>query len=550
MRPRIFEKANAVVRGRLLNTRAVSRTSRSRSDAEVTATSKTKKQLPAELRRLVPQRLVFLCRLEFVVWCVAFIYMAVTPFLPGVTTTHSVLLPQFILSALMAASSVAVWRVAANSSRTSEGLLSLGLVFCILTAAAVSMIENGLPYRDRPTPSGVSFACVWVVFYPLVVPARPRIAAVTAFLGALMPALTLLVMRPVGLSDRSFTDIGAMVLNAGVATLLASVSSRFIYRLASSIDEARELGSYRLLDKLGEGGMGVVWSAQHRYLARSAAIKLVKTDMDTASGESDVFAYGQFEREAQAIASLESPNTVALYDYGISDEGQLYFVMEHLSGLDLETLVVKYGPVSPARMVFIVRQVCASLEEAHHHGLIHRDIKPSNIMLCRYAEKFDHVKVLDFGLVQNEASSASELGAGPIMGTPAYIPPECLKPPFKIDARGDQYALASVAYWLVSGLLVFEGKNGSEVATKRLLHPAPSLTSRGVQVPPALEECILRGLAREAEDRYPSISEFGAALADATAQPWSSEMAFSWWSQQAALPMTEDDHFARTVTIR
>lgn len=522
--------------GRTL-TRAIPNPSRKANDRHQTRTMGVV-TLPAELRRLVRQRLVFLAKLEVAVWCIAFLYMSITPFLPGVTTTHLVLLPQFIVCVLMAGASGSLWRIASDKNHSPEYLLSLGLAFAVLTAGAVAMMENGLPYQDRPTPSGVSFACVWVVFYPLVVPARPTLAAVTACIGALMPAVTLLIMRPIGISDRSYTDIGAMVLNAGVATLLATVSSRFIYRLANKIDHARELGSYRLIRKLGEGGMGVVWTAQHRYLARSAAIKLIRKTNTPKPGADVHLTYEQFQREADAIASLESPNTVALYDYGVSDDDDLYFVMEHLHGVDLRTLVKRHGAMPTGRMCYLIRQVCDSLEEAHTLGLVHRDIKPANIMVCRYAGKYDHVKVLDFGLVQrNTANSESDIPAR-IVGTPAYMPPENLKPPYRMDSRGDLYAVASVAYWLVSGLLVFEGNTDVDIAVKRLKGDAPTLRSRGIDIPECLESVIMQGLARHPQDRFESVAMFSQALADAATTDWNNNDAKQWWNEVGVLQNT------------
>ena len=179
---------------------------------------------------------------------------------------------------------------------------------------------------------------------------------------------------------------------------MAYVGARVLFALGNEVRKARELGSYRLLERLGEGGMGEVWRARHRLLARPAAIKLIRLLASPSIVGSETAS--RFEREAQAIASLRSPHTIDLFDFGIADDGTFYYVMELLDGLDAERIVKMFGPMPAARVIHVIRQVCHSLSEAESVSLVHRDIKPANIVLCRYGEDYDFVKVLDFGIVK------------------------------------------------------------------------------------------------------------------------------------------------------
>ena len=190
---------------------------------------------------------------------------------------------------------------------------------------------------------------------------------------------------------------------------MAYVGARVLFALGNEVRKARELGSYRLLERLGQGGMGEVWRARHRLLARPAAIKLIRPPAAPSIIGSE--AASRFEREAQAIASLRSPHTVNLFDFGIADDGTFYYVMELLDGLDAERIVNKFGPMPAERVIHVIRQVCHSLSEAESISLVHRDIKPANIFLCRYGEDYDFVKVLDFGIVKAIHEPAHRSGA-------------------------------------------------------------------------------------------------------------------------------------------
>ena len=225
------------------------------------------------------------------------------------------------------------------------------------------------------------------------------------------------------------------------AVAFAYISARVVYGLGREVAAARRAGSYQLEELLGEGGMGEVWRARHRMLARPAAIKLIKQDADGGTDRRTATDVVQrFEREAQAIASLRSPHTVELFDFGIADDGAFYFAMELLDGLDANALVRRFGPIPAERAIHLLSQVCHSLSEAHSRGLVHRDMKPANVFVCRYGEELDFVKVLDFGIVkelQGESGDAGLTNADAIQGTPAFLAPEQALGATDLDGRCD-----------------------------------------------------------------------------------------------------------------
>jgi serine/threonine-protein kinase len=314
---------------------------------------------------------------------------------------------------------------------------------------------------------------------------------------------------------------------------VAVVISHVVTGLGRQVAKAREMGSYQLGELLGRGGMGEVYHAKHRMLARPAAIKLIRPEMlggnDPAAAQ---LAVTRFRREAEAAASLRSPHTVELYDFGVTDDQTLYFVMELLEGLNLESLVRQHGPLPAGRVVHILRQVCASLEEAHVRGLVHRDIKPANIHIGRLGIVYDFVKVLDFGLVKPvtgtlERSLATE--GGLVIGTPGYMAPE-IALSGTVDARADLYSLGCVAYYLLTGRQVFEGDTMMRVFAHHLqTAPTPPSQRGAAAVPPDLERLVLSCLAKKPEDRPQSAAELDRQLAGADVEHWTQVQAQQWW---------------------
>ena len=316
------------------------------------------------------------------------------------------------------------------------------------------------------------------------------------------------------------------------------MSARVVYGLGREVAKARELGSYRLEEKLGQGGMGEVWRARHRMLARPAAIKLIRRSPagEVREGISEV-ARRRFEREAQVIASLRSPHTVGLFDFGIAQDGTFYYAMELLEGLDADTMVRRFGPVVPERAVYLLRQVCHSLIEAESYGLVHRDIKPANIFLCRYGVEYDFVKVLDFGLVK--AFDGGKPGAGPgptltrdhvIQGTPGFMAPEqVLGAP--LSGSADIYATGCVAYWLLTGQLLFAADTPMGLLMDHARTPPTPPSARSeLPIPEALDRLVLSCLAKDPAER-PRAKELSRYLADiGRANAWTEERARDWWA--------------------
>jgi DNA-binding NtrC family response regulator len=311
---------------------------------------------------------------------------------------------------------------------------------------------------------------------------------------------------------------------------------------AALLDEGVPLGHYRLMEKLGEGGMGEVWRARHQLLARPCAIKLIRPDM---LGESKrEAATERFRLEARTIARLTSPNTVRLYDFGVSETGSFYFVMELLRGMDVAALVQRFGPVPPERVVSVLRQTCRSLGEAHAAGVLHRDIKPHNLFLCRLGLEFDVVKVLDFGLVKSLRDADANLTVdGTLTGTPGYMPPERVLGA-AADERSDLYALGCVAYWMLTGRTVFTGEPMAMMIHHARTPPQRPSAVLGRPLPERLEQIVLACLEKAPEKRPASAVELWRALTDLSLTPWTSESAETWWGEhlpELSRPSSDND---------
>jgi eukaryotic-like serine/threonine-protein kinase len=359
---------------------------------------------------------------------------------------------------------------------------------------------------------------------------------VAGLISASMNPVGMLIARARGTWD--FGPIGNVFvmhypdyLLVGVSTLIAGV----MMRLGHKVTSARELGSYHLGELLGRGGMGEVYRATHRMLARPAAIKLIRPEMITGGNPEEAdLALRRFRREAEVAASLRSPHTVELYDFGVSEDRTLYYAMELLEGMDLETLVRTHGALPANRAAYILEQVCQSLAEAHARGLVHRDIKPANIHVGTLGLQHDFAKVLDFGLVKAAAGGAelSQMtAAGFAAGTPAYMAPEMVLSD-EIDGRADLYALGCVAYYLLSGKVVFEAANPVQAIGRHLRDaPAPIAERSGIAVPAPLERLVFDLLAKRPEDRPQSALEVSRRLAAIDLEPWTEEKAALWWRE-------------------
>jgi len=288
-------------------------------------------------------------------------------------------------------------------------------------------------------------------------------------------------------------------LGGALTTALAAVTGR--------AKKPARVGPYTLDEKIGEGGMGVVYRATSRSASRRAAVKLL------APGRSGERALARFAREAELTSRLHHPNTISVFDFGPTADGGYYYAMEYVEGQDLEKLVEREGAQAPARVAHLLAQLAASLAEAHAAGLVHRDVKPANLMLC--AGRGDRLKVLDFGLIK-------QLDAGPdvtrtdelsVIGTPLYLSPEALVAPDAVDARSDLYALGAVGYFLLTGHAPFSGRNAVEVCAHHLHTVPESPSSRlGRAVPRALEALILQCLEKSPSHRPASAASLERAF--------------------------------------
>jgi len=294
------------------------------------------------------------------------------------------------------------------------------------------------------------------------------------------------------------------------------------------------LGSYRLVSPLGSGGMGEVWRADHRLLARPAAVKLIRHDVPSGARRDDLVR--RFQREAQVTASLRSPHTVQLYDFGVNDSGSFYYVMELLEGLDLHRIVTRFGPQPSERIVALLRQTCRSLAEAHGRGLVHRDIKPANLFVTRLGTEYDYVKVLDFGVVKEASGQDTTLVTrGGMQGTPAFMPPEIAMGDRPIDGRADLYSLACAAYWALTGQPPFEADTAGQMILPHVQSPPIPPSERSeLPIPPSLEALLMRCLAKDPDGRPVSAVALDAELGAVPCEPaWTQERAREWWEMHA-----------------
>ncbi len=392
-------------------------------------------------------------------------------------------------------------------------------------------VYGTLPFIDWTTPM--------IILFPLIVPTPPIKALLASLLAASAPGVTAAVLSSRGVIDLSSAASDHPLLAVWISPLLAVViagfASRWVYGLGRDVARAQELGSYRLESLIGHGGMGEVWRAQHRLLARPAAIKLIRKHvLESSRAEAAEHMMRRFEREAQATASMRSPHTIQVYDFGLTAEGEFYYVMELLEGLECSQLVSQFGPLPADRAVHFLRQVCHSLAEAHDAGLIHRDIKPSNIFACIYGRELDFLKVLDFGIVKSEreAAGAEKLTADQgTAGTPAVMSPEQILGNKPVTPASDLYAIGCLGYWLLTGRFPFEGENAMAILIQHTQERAPSPSLFCEQdVPADLDRIILSCLEKDPALRPQSAEALDKELARCqVGNEWTQEMARQWW---------------------
>ena len=347
--------------------------------------------------------------------------------------------------------------------------------------------------------------------------------------------------RPLVILQRTFLLIYSLLVLSAIAIFVFTVIiARLQRRSREAVIEAQQLGQYKLEEKLGEGGMGVVYKGRHSMLRRATAIKLLQAEKVNES------SIARFEREVQITCQLNHANTIAIYDYGRTPEGVFYYAMEYLDGIDLQKLINDYGPQGETRVIHILLQVCGSLYEAHSQGLVHRDIKPANVMLNRRGCQPDVVKVLDFGLVKAIEQPEGGLHAigGSLTGTPLYMSPESIQAPLSVDARSDIYAVGAIGYFLLTGHPVFEAANLAELCHKHIDElPVPPSQRSQIEISSQLEDALMSCLEKTRAKRPQTARELSLLLsACAAAGQWSIADGDRWWGRhERGLKGTDGD---------
>ncbi len=431
-------------------------------------------------------------------------------------------------------------------------LRALEIVLFVVMSAHILVLDHGLLLQEaaagdaglvlsRWNLTALSFVLLMATYAIFVPNTWVRAAAVILPLAAAPIALGLLVrarhpeVESLTRSVLTASKVTDVVFLLSTAAIIALLGVLLIDRFRTVALDARSSNFYDLQERIGEGGMGEVWLARHQTLARPAAIKIIRPEL-LGNGDkgSTNMATRRFEREARATAALRSPNTVEIYDFGVTNEGVFYYVMEYLEGLDLETLVKRFGPLPPARAIYLLRQACASLGEAHAGGLVHRDIKPANVYACRMGGEHDFIKVLDFGLVkhQKQQETTQLTVDGLTTGTPAYMPPELAMQADLVGPGTDVYALGCVAYWLVTGKFVFDQPTPMAMVVDHVKsQPLPPSSRTELEIPVALDEVILKCLEKDPSDRFASMRELSKALSRVPVEMgWGPAEAEDWWS--------------------
>jgi hypothetical protein len=380
----------------------------------------------------------------------------------------------------------------------------------------------------------LSYLAAWTIMiltYGVLMPNTWQRALAVLLPVACLPYALLLELqwRIPGVADAFAADnLGSSVPIPLIAVLVAVFGSYTISSIRKEAFKAKQLGQYHLKQKLGTGGMGEVHQAEHELLKRPCAIKLIHP-----SKANDATLLARFEREVQATAKLTHWNTVEIFDYGHTDDGTFYYVMELLPGLSLEHLVKFYGPLAPERAVHFLRQTCSALREAHAKGLIHRDIKPANIWAAERGGVYDVAKLLDFGLVREQFSQSSDAKLtteGTFSGSPLFMCPEQMNAYDKLDARSDIYSLGAVAFFIVTGRAPFVRDEIWDIVVAHSRDPVEPPSAINPAVPEDLEKVILRCLQKRPEDRYQSIESLDQALANCQcAGKWTEENARAAW---------------------
>ena len=490
-------------------------------------------RMPDELLPEQIERLAVFSAVAGSLWTVAlFIDIFVLPAANGTGTWNWRTIPVEFAAGLV---SLALGYVFKNTALNPRTKINLGLAFMLLNAVGIASLNA---WGSTPPQAGeihVSWIAVLILVYSMIAPAAPRRMLLASLGAAMMDPLAFGISALAGLPTPPPVVVFVMTWPSVACAFVAMVPSRVLQRIGRRLHEAQELGSYHLVEPLGTGGMGEVWRARHRLLARDAAIKLVRPELLGARTEAESkTVLRRFEREAQATAMLSSPHTIQVFDFGVTQEGAFYYVMELLAGRDLESLVREFGPLPASRVIYLLRQVAHSLADAHARGLVHRDIKPANIYVCRMGLEYDFAKVLDFGLVkvkQGRPGDTLSTIDHTTTGTPAYMAPETILGDTEVDRRADVYALGCVAYYLLTGELVFEADTSMRMLMHHLNTPAvPPSQRTELPIPRELDELVLACLQKDPNQRPQNAGElFRMAHNCRACDGWDPSAAEAWW---------------------
>lgn len=568
------------------------------ADRRPSASGASGSELAPELTRELRQRLAAGALIYSVAWTLAHLYFVIR----GMTSTdgHVPTLFHHAIYAFSFLMGLSVWAFTRRSTASAAALSRVAVVFLLAgslgiaatlwqapqnieadfarmtqAATAAGAQTTVAAYAEqleatRVNPfhmEGPTWVAVWLLAFPFIFPMRPVHTVITSFGSTAMVPLVLGVSLLVhGVPEATGRWMGDTIIDLTIPTaicaIIASAAATRVYRLTRDLARARALGSYRLVKRIGAGGMGEVWRAEHRMLARPAAIKLIRPDAlggspapagdarnavapRRSSSSASPTLLKRFEREAQATANLTSPHTIQVYDFGVTDDGLFYYVMELLDGLDLRSLVERFGPVPPARALRMLHHASHSLHDAHSSNLVHRDVKPANLFTCRRGLELDVIKVLDFGLVKDTDHQPGETQLtteGATTGTPAFMAPEMIYGHERVDGRADLYALGCVGYWLLTGQLVFEAVAPMAVLVQHAKDaPVPPSERATQHVPKDLERIILDCLAKDPDARPESAAELAARLARcADFRGWTDADASAWWQTHMPNARTAD----------
>jgi serine/threonine-protein kinase len=430
----------------------------------------------------------------------------------------------------------ATWLAMRRGTYRTSTLHAVDFASTLAVCGVFIALGWGLPLWGRPDL--VQLLCITDILglRAFLVPSTTRRTAATGTIIIAMLLLSTWIMyqgpkvHPDAPGREGYTVIAGL-LSLGTI-ILTSLTSKTIFGLRERVREAVRLGQYTLLEKIGEGGMGMVFKAQHAMLRRPTAIKLLPPER---AGEHNL---ARFEREVQLTSSLTHPNTVSIYDYGRTSDGVLYYAMEYLDGIDLEGLVELDGHQPAGRVVHLLRQIAGALEEAHSVGLIHRDVKPANVLLTSRGGSADLVKVVDFGLVKSidDATDTAATGTNQILGTPLYMSPEAIARPTEVGPRSDLYALGALGYFLLTARAPFTGASAMEVCGHHLhTPPLPPHERLGTRGPTRLDQIVLACLEKKPDARPESAAAVVRMLDGCADVPvWTPDEARAWWQRHEA----------------